>query len=81
MVKLVAEKDFYHSVAVIKHNDNYYYADPYNEYAFPVDRIILSKQFIGCWSIHRPILRNGNWAILNGESIGYDFLKDLNTDK
>lgn len=70
---------YHHTVAVLKYNSKLLYSDPYREsYILIDDWKDLFNYFIDCWEIKRLSVRDKEkFAIIKGELLGYDFLKEI----
>jgi hypothetical protein len=72
IVRLI-DADIWHSVAVLNHGGKSHWLDPYHhEMSVLTGPDHMSKQFIDCCRVERFRMRNtDNWAVLNGEALGY----------
>jgi hypothetical protein len=77
-VRLQDTHAFHHATAVINYRGRLLYIDPYKENIVECSNADdLFKNFIDCYAIRRPYIKsNESWAILKGEMLGYDFLKN-----
>lgn len=71
-------EQYFHSTAILNHNGEVYYLDPWNEKFIKIkDQHHLSEMFIGCWTVERPYRTSDDRFIsLNGQYFEYPFLNN-----